>query len=439
MAKIIKLFTRIFTFVTHDVWRLNVNILSRREAFWVRQLKVLLFTLREFNNGRVTQQAASLSFYLLMSIVPIAAFIFAISSGFGIEEQLKNWLTETFPDQQDVVNQILGFADSSIKNAHGGWIAGVGIVMLLWSSMNMFVRIEEALNAIWQSPHSRSWGRRFADYLSIMLIAPVLLILSNSITVTFRYYLNAVTEVLPFVGAVAPLLFTILPLVLVWILFTLLYMVMPNVKVRLMPALLSALIAGTIFYIVEQLYFYSQVSLSKYNAIYGSMAAIPLLLICAKLGWQIVLFGAELSFAYQNIDNYEHEILERRHISHHNFSMLSIFVLKKIADAFKAGEPPKPVSRLSEEVGLSVRSLNLVIETLLGCGLIVEVSSDHRDNAYVPAMDTGNITLGMALNRLENYGDTVVVEKSNEEIDRITALIKEAYTHSQSELKITDI
>jgi membrane protein len=419
-----------------------MNVLSRRKAFWIRQLKVLLIALRELNNDRIAVQASSLSFYLLLSIVPIAAFIFAVSSGFGIEVQLKNWLGETFPDQQDVVSQILQFADSALNNAHGGWIAGIGIVMLLWSSLSMFVRIEEALNSIWQS-HSRTWKRRFADYLSFMLVAPVLLILSNSITVTFRYYLNAVTEFLPFVGTVTPALFTILPVILIWILFALIYIVMPNVRVHVVPALFSAIIAGTTFYFVEQLYIYSQVSISKYSAIYGSMAAIPLFLLCARFGWQILLFGAELSFAYQNIDIYELDTLERKHICHYNFSILSILVLKKISDLFKTGDAPKPVSKLSEELGISVRSLNLVIEALLDCGLIVEVnSSNHRDSAYMPAMDVHKITAGMALNRLEHQGKTVKIDKpDSDELLRITALVKNVYKHSdiENELKIIDL
>jgi len=442
MPKIGTVFTKILLFVTHDIWHLNISVLSKRKAFWVRQLKILIITVREFNNGKVNVQASSLAFYLLLSIVPIVAIVFAVSSGFGIEEYLKKWLTETFPDQQDVVNKLLLFAESALENARGGWITGVGIGVLLWSSLSMFVRIEEVLNEIWQAKRHRSWARRFSDYMSIMLIAPILLILSNSITVTFVFYLDSVIEQIPFIGTVRPVIFTLLPITLIWIIFTLIYVVMPNVKVRFVPALIAAIIAGTVFYWVEQMYIYSQVSISKYNAIYGSLAALPLFLFCAKLGWQIVLFGAELSFAYQNIDSYEDEIMEKEHISHRNFTVLSLYVLKNIVDVFKTGDPPKLVSRLSEELGLSIRALNVVIKSLMKCGLILEVNTDHKDDAYVPAMDINIITLKLVLGKLENLGGNVMLEKNHADIERISNLIDNIYSlkdNTNSELKIIEL
>ncbi|MDR1583179.1 MAG: YihY/virulence factor BrkB family protein [Prevotellaceae bacterium] len=442
MSKATDFFTKIFLFVTHDIWHLNIGILSKRKAFWVRQLKVILITVREFNNGKVNLQASSLSFYLLMSIVPMAAIVFAVSSGFGIEQHLREWLTETFPDQNEVVNKLLMFAESALKDARGGWITGVGIGVLLWSSLSMFVRIEEALNSIWQAKRNRAWARRFSDYLSIMLIAPVLLILSNSITVTFRFYLDSVIEQLPFLGTIRPVIFNFLPVFLIWIIFTLIYVVMPNVKVRFVPALIAAIIAGTVFYWVEQIYIYSQVSISKYNAIYGSLAAIPLFLLCARIGWQIVLFGAELSFAYQNIDSYDDEMMEQEQINHINFTILAIYVLKNITDVFKAGDPPKLASRLSEELGLSIRSLNVIIKTLIRCGLILEVNTAHKDDAYVPAMDINKITLKLVMKKLENLGGNITLEKTHADIERISGLVEHIYDHTDKEiiqLKIIDI
>jgi membrane protein len=377
-----------------------------------------------------------------MSIVPIVAIVFAVSSGFGIEGYLRNWLTETFPDQHEVVNRLLIYTVEALKDARGGWITGVGIAVLLWSSLSMFVRIEEALNAIWQAKLHRSWARRFSDYMSIMLIAPVLLILSNSITVAFRFYFDSAIENAPFLGAIRPLIFNFLPVFIIWIIFTLLYVVMPNVKVRFVPALISAIIAGTIFYWVEQIYIYSQVSISKYNAIYGSLAAIPLFLLCAKLGWQIVLFGAELSFTYQNIEIYEYEITEHKNISHLNFTKLSIYVLKNITDVFKSGEPPKLVSKLSEELGLSTRSLNVIIKALVKCGLILEVNTAHKDDAYVPAMDINKMTLKLVLKKLENLGGTITPEKLHNDVERISNLVENIYDHTDKEiveLKIIDI
>ncbi|MDR2563127.1 MAG: YihY family inner membrane protein [Prevotellaceae bacterium] len=409
IIRIKNLYKKVFSFITHDVWHVGVDTLSKREAFWVRQLKVFLITLKEFNKGKVNQQASSLTFYLLMSIVPIAAMIFAVSKGFGIDEQIVVWLNETFPNQQEIVDYVLNFAESTIKNARGGWLAGIGLAVLLWSSLNMFVQIEHAFNAIWEANRPRSWSRRFADYLSLMLLSPVLLILSSSVTVTFKYYLAAATESVPFLGTIAPFVYSLIPYILIWILFTLLYMVMPNVKVKFMPALIAGIIAGTAFQAVEQIYISSQVGISKYNAIYGSLAALPLFLLCAKIGWQIVLFGAELSFAYQNIDNYELEMNSEK-VSHYNKVLLSMYVMTKIVKNFEEGKPPRNVSSLSEELKLSVRAVNMVIEKLQECGLLIEAGAPgERESAYMPALDIHKITVSMVLDRLETAGEGTIV------------------------------
>ena len=422
-VKIRNLYKTVFSFVTRDVWHVGTDTLSKRKAFWLRMLKVFLITLKEFNKGRVNLQASSLTFYLLMSIVPIAAMIFAVSKGFGIDSQLVTYLNETFPGRHEIVDYILSFAESTIKNARGGLLAGVGLAVLLWSSMNMFVQIEHAFNAIWEANRPRSWSRRFADYLSLMLMAPVLLILSSSLTVTFRYYFDAATESVPLLGTLAPLVYSLVPYILIWILFTLLYKMMPNVKVKFMPALIAGIIVGSAFQIVEQIYISSQVSISKYNAIYGSLAAIPLFLLCAKIGWQIVLFGAELSFAYQNIDNYELE-MDSENVSHYNKVLLSLYVMTKVVKNFEEGNPPKSVSSLSAELGLSVRAVNMVVEKLKECGLLVEAgASSEKESACMPALDIHKITVSMALDKLETSGAGMIVGNMPSDMKKIAEIM----------------
>ena len=146
IKKIKELYQKIISFITHDVWHLGTDKLSKRDAWLVRLLKAFILSLRGFSRDKVSQQASSLTYYLLMSIVPIAALVFAVAKGFGIDEQFKQDLIERFADQQDLLDMVLGFAEYTINNARGGWIAGVGMIILLWTSMNMMVQIEHSVN-----------------------------------------------------------------------------------------------------------------------------------------------------------------------------------------------------------------------------------------------------------------------------------------------------
>ena len=422
--KIFEFYSKAVTFITRDIWRAGTANRTGGKAFWTKQLKIFLVSLKEFDKNNVNVQASSLTFYLMMTIVPIVAMVFAISKGFGIDEQLIDRLNETFPNQHDVVNTVLEFADSTIKNARGGLLAGIGFIVMLWSSMNMIVQIEECFNAIWKAKSRRSWSRRFADYLSVMLVVPVLLFLSTSLTVTFKYYLSSVTDEIPVLREITPLIFNLIPYMLVWILFVVLYMVMPNVKVRFAPALIAGIIAGTAFQLVEQFYFYSQISISKYNAIYGSLAAIPLFLLFAKISWQIVLFGAELSFAYQNIENYDLEI-DSETLSNRNKVVLSLYVMECIVKNFAVGRPPKNSSQLASDLGLSIRAVNVAVSDLIRCGMLSEVRAvDDREYAYQPSMDIHRITIGSVLENLDNSGEGAITQQILPDMERIYAILQ---------------
>lgn len=439
--RLIQLYKKIFSFITHDIWHIGPDTLSKRYAFWVRQLKILLFTIKEFDKKNVNQQAASLTLYSLLTLVPIAALIFAVSKGFGIDEQLTEWLNSLLPGQQGAVERIIQLADSAIQNAKGGWIAGIGLTILLWTSLNMFVQVETAFNLIWQTKRSRPWARRIADYMSTMLIIPVLLLISSSVTISLEYFIKSVDSFIPVIS-ISPFLFTIIPFIAVWILFTIIYIVMPNIKVKFVPALVAGIIAGTAFQVVEQLYFFSQVSIARYNVIYGSLAAIPLFLFSAKMAWQIVLLGAELSFAYQNIDSYELE-LNIGSLSHSNTILLTIYVLQRIVKNFKAGKKAETATELAHNLSISVRAVRMVSDQLIECNILAEISNrnNEKEKSYMPALDTDTITIAYVVKKLEEKGKGIISSEVSPEMERLKALMENLslYFDKNADLKLTDI
>jgi membrane protein len=300
----------VLRFLNADIWRLEAHKLTRKQSFWLKQLRILLLTLRRFNLDKCELRASALTFYSLLSIVPVVAMAFAVAKGFGIEKMLGDQLMAKLEGQQEVAERIIGFAQSLLENTKGGAIAGVGIVVLFWTIIKVLGNIESSFNDIWGVKTPRAFGRKLADYLSVMLICPVLIILAGSITVLLTTRLASMLEQLSFLGYLANVLIALLKLLpygVIWLVFTFIYVFMPNTKVELKSALWGGILAGTVYQLVQLAYIKFQIGVSNYGAIYGSFAALPLFLAWLQLSWLIVLLGAEASFAHQNVATYEFE------------------------------------------------------------------------------------------------------------------------------------
>ena len=208
------------------------------------------------------------------------------------------------------MEKVIEFAQSLLQTTKGGLIAGIGLVILFWSVIKVLSHIEASLNEIWEVKQHRSWSRKFSDYTAVMLISPLLILLSSSATVFITSYVHDISSHVALFGLISPLILSFLklvPYILIWILFTVIYVFMPNTKVNLKSGVIASLVACVIYQIAQIVYISFQIGASKYNAIYGSFAALPLFLMWVQISWWIVLFGAELSFASQNAHIYQYE------------------------------------------------------------------------------------------------------------------------------------
>ena len=302
------LISNFLSFIRGDIWRMRLDDLPFGKSFLIRQLRIIILAIRGYDEDRCLLRASSLTFYTLLSIVPVAAMFFGVAKGFGFERRLQEELFNRFPGQEEVLNQVISFSNSLLEQTRGGLIAGIGMLVLFWSVLKVLGHIEMALNDIWGLKESRSWGRKFSDYLSSMLIRPNLVLMSGSATVFITTQVTQITQKVELLGVISPLISFLLkfsPYVLIWALFTILYIIMPNTKVNFKAGLLGGVVAGTFYQIAQGAYISFQIGAAKYNAIYGSFAALPLFLMWLQISWWIVLFGAELSFANQNVDTYE--------------------------------------------------------------------------------------------------------------------------------------
>lgn len=389
------------------IWRIPLANVKQPKALIIRLLRTILLTIRGFATDNCAIRASSLTFYTLLSIVPVAALAFGIAKGFGFEKLLEKQVLESFAGQEEVIVKIIDFAHSLLGNTQGGLIAGIGIVLLFWSVIKVLNHIENALNHIWKVA-PRSFGRRFSNYLAIMLICPILIIVSSSVNVFITSQVTTITGEIAYLKIVSPLIFaslTMLPYGLIWILFTLIYMVMPNCHIKFSSGILAGIAAGTCFILSQKFYISAQINVAKYNAIYGSFAALPLFLIWLQLSWLIVLLGAEVSCAHQNVANYEFgPDYQKASIAFKK--LLALQITHLLVKKFKNGEKPATAQQISRHLNIPPLLVHQILEDLTGSGILSATSSNKKqETAFQPARDINALSIGLIIDALEDKGE----------------------------------
>lgn len=424
--RILQAIKQAMNFVERDVWKIPLKDLPGYKSFVIKQLRIFILAFRGFNEDDLHLRASALTYYSLMAVVPVVAMGFGIAKGFGLEQFLEKQLREVFVGREEVFNYIMEFANSMLETTQGGVVAGVGLVVLLYTIIIVMVYVEESFNGIWQIKQSRPLARKISDYFAMIFVAPLFLILSSTATVflttkivTFSGNLNY----LDFLSPALLLLVNLAPYFFIWVVFALLYMVMPNTNVKFGSAVVGAIIAGSVFIGVQWVYINFQVGVSRYNAIYGSFAALPLLLLWIRLSWLIVLLGAEISYANQNVEHYEFEH-EARNISPYNKKILSLYIYNLIARRFANGETAFTPPQISSELEIPITIVREVLDDLEEIQLVNQTQSEHhKENAYQPASDIYKITLRNVLEKLDHKGMDVLIARSTDELDKLKATI----------------
>lgn len=393
----------IFHFLTYEIWRISNHEVTGIRVRLYNLIKVIILSIRHYQEDNLQNKASALTYYTMLSIVPILTLLVAIARGFGLQEFLQGELQNYFEAQSELLNKVLGFVDSYLSTIQSGFFIGVGLLFLFWTAMSLIGTIEESFNAIWQVKKGRTYWRKITDYFSMLLILPVLLISSSGLSIFFSTHLSE----LFYFNILDPLvqwLFKLTPYFLTWVLFTCVYIYLPNTKVKLRNALLAGIVSGTAFQIFQYFYINGQIWVSKYNAIYGSFAAIPLLLLWLQLSWLIVLFGAELAFAGQNIENYNFES-DSKCISARYRSFLLVVIVSIIAKRFAEGSKPYNAEEIARNNNIPIRLSRQLLNKLTEVGIIAEMSVDgEREYCYQPAVDIHLLSLGYLFDRIDRFG-----------------------------------
>lgn len=413
-------------YVTEDIWHIPLGDLPRHRSIIVREIRILVLAFKGFREDKIQLRASALTFYTLLSIVPIFALAFGVARGFGFDKRLEAEIISGFQGHQEVMNYVLQMSRDFLQNTSGVFIGIAGLVILLWSVMQVLDNIEKSFNYIWQIKKSRPWVRKFADYISLMIVAPVLLVAASSFAVYITSTVDTISDKVDVIRSIRPVLMTLIkiaPFLMLWIVFTLLYMVMPNTKVNFRSAMVAGIMAGTMFQLVQYLYINFQVGVSKYNAIYGSFAAFPLFIIWMQTSWLVVLLGAELSFANQNVNKYEYEF-ESLNISQAQKRVLTLMLMHVVSKRFVNGEPPLSAAELAKDIQIPVRIAREILYLLAESGIVTEINVDQpRERLYQPAIDVRLLKISFILSRLDDYGTTEVPVLKNREYEKIIELI----------------
>ncbi len=375
---------------------------SKRRNIVIRQLQKLYLAVKFFLERDHIASTTQLSFSTIMAIVPIAAMIFAIADGFGFGKFIENQFREMLSAQPEAANWLLTLTQSYLVHAKTGLFIGIGLVIMLYSVFSLIRTVEGAFDSIWQVKDARPFSRVIIDYTAMMFLVPISIIILSGLSIYFYSFIENLNS-LRFLGTLASFcLRYLVPWAILTLMFIVLYVFMPNAKVKITKTIGPAMIAGLAMLCLQAVYIHGQIFLTSYNAIYGSFAALPLFMLWILASWYICLFCAELSYTNQNLEYYDC-LIDAKDICHNDLLIMCATVLSHICQRFANGEKPHTALQIKAATHIPVRVTVDILYKLKEVNLISENYSPTTDEVtYTPTHDTSNITVGEMIARLES-------------------------------------
>ncbi len=435
MANLVTVIKTSWHFVSEKIWHIRLDKVDKRQGFFLRQLRIFSLAVQGFNEDKCLTKATALTFYTLFSIVPILALVFAISKSVGYEKALQTEILNNYPEYASFLTTAFTSANSMLANTKGGVIAGVGVLLLLWSVLKLLVSIEANFNEIWEIKKGRSWIRKVTDYLTVMLIGPLFLIIAGGLTVAIQTKVGNIHML----DVASKVFIKILAYVLVTGVFTFLYLVLPNTKVSFKSAVVAGFIAMILFEILQWAYVKFQIGANQLNAIYGGFAALPLFLIWVQYSWYVVLFGAELAFANQNVDHYELEN-EITKLSVRYKKVIALMIANLVGKGFYNGEKSLSSIEIAQRLDLPVRLARNIINEFVAAGIFIELRTDKtKEILYQPGITESKFTVKNVIELLEKNGVNTLPINDTNELIHINQLMRDLDKSLDTELGNTNI
>lgn len=301
MTRVGEYISKAKSFISKDVWDMNMQELSRKKAQAVRDAQIVLLTFKNFAEGKIGFQSVALSYFCTMAVVPFVAVAFSITGGFGLEENLKTFLY-SLNIGQVAIDLLMNASNNIIASARSGIFGLVSALMFVWLVIWMMMRVETVFNNVWKvATPERKFYKRFGIDLIIMILTPFVMLLFFSGSIVYSHVLDQIPNSIGITNEIKSFLGWVVFCGMSIVILSAMYKYIPATKVIYGNALKAAVIAGIAFTLLQYLYLETQLLVTRINTVYGTVAAIPLFMLWLRFGWLIVLYGAQFSYSFQNV------------------------------------------------------------------------------------------------------------------------------------------
>jgi len=386
------------TYVCTGVWS------DPRRNWKLNILRTINLSVSSFLNRDIQSQACAMTYRTMLAVVPALAMFIAIGRGFGIQEILKDELLHLLPAQRQAISYAMNFVDSYLAQASGGIFLGIGIIFLLWTLISLLSNVEDTFNYIWGQKTGRSIWRKITDYTALLLILPILMLTASGISLLLSSTLKSMFT-LSFMTPLVSWILEGVQMLMTFLFFAATYMLIPNTKVKFGNALIAGVIAGIGFIILQRLFVNGTLYVTKYNAIYGGLAFLPLMLLWMQLAWMICLAGAVICYSSQNVFAFSLD-KEVSSISRRYHDKVTLAITSILVQRFLANEKPITAHDLMNIYGLPARLVTGITDRLCTAGICSRVLlPDIKDaQAFQLATDPAQLSVGTLFDRLYSLG-----------------------------------
>ena len=376
------------------------NILKLRKIGkrFENEVKLVLLVSKNYSDSQSQIWASALTYFSMLAIFPIIALMLGITKGFGVDKFFEQKLLEFIPQNETMMLKVFDIAENLLNSTRGSILTGVGVIILLWSAIKVLMMLEDSFNTIWRIKKRRSLTRRVIDYVAIIFLGPILFIVvlaSNSFVIEKLNSLSIKS------GLLVHLIVQIIGFILIALIFSLIYFIIPNTNVKIKSAITAGITTTIMFFILRYGFGFLQSSISKYNAIYGSLAFIPIFLIQMQYVWVTILIGAQISFSSQNSEEFLYKKVSELPIKIRKEMGLSI--LKLLIDRFENGQDSYTDIEIAKKMNVGIPFVKDTLNDLEEIGLVNEIiGSKVEESKYQIAMNPDKLTVEYFIKKLEN-------------------------------------
>jgi len=393
------------------VWETRRENLPRWLQPLLTWLRIVHLLIRDLVDGQLTLRSMSLVYTTFLAMVPLLALSFSVLKAFGVHNQLEpillNFLAPLGTRGAEITQHIIGFVD----NIRVGVLGTLGLAMLVYTVISLLQKIERAFNFTWRVTEHRPFSQRFSDYLSVILIGPVLVFTALGITasVSSAELVQHATEIQA-IGTVAKMFATLVPYFLIIIAFTLIYIFVPNTKVKFKSALIGGAVSGILWETIGWGFTTFVVTSTKYTAIYSAFATLIIFMIWLYLSWLILLIGGSVAFYHQHPEyrNLQSRILR---LSNRMREKVSLLIMSLVGQQYYHHKTPWTLDDLARRLNVGVEACNLVISNLVSAGMLIRVTGEVP--AYVPGQSLETLNLRDLVKEIRRAGESSYLRSEN--------------------------